>query len=166
MGFAQLVEGIHYETRVARVVHVVGDPEPDLTSDGVTYAWRGAAGDAELVELTTAHGGRAEAGSWDRVRPHRLGYCAGGRRHARRVRERRLGRRDHALLLDTKTHGLYQRRRIGTSVVCVAAEHARAAGCEWLHVDFVAELAAFYLDTCGFRPAEAGLIQLPSLGDP
>jgi hypothetical protein len=25
------------------------------------------------VELTTAHGGRAEAGSWDRVRPHSLG---------------------------------------------------------------------------------------------
>jgi hypothetical protein len=37
---------------------------------------------------------------------------------------------------------------------------ARAAGCEWLHVDFDEELRAFYLDACGFEPTAAGLIHL------
>jgi hypothetical protein len=37
---------------------------------------------------------------------------------------------------------------------------ARAAGCEWLHVDFGEHLAAFYVGACGFRPTPAGLIRL------
>lgn len=39
-------------------------------------------------------------------------------------------------------------------------ERARVAGCEWLHVDFEPRLRRFYLDACGFRPTEAGLIRL------
>ena len=45
-------------------------------------------------------------------------------------------------------------------MVAFAAEHARAAGCEWLHVDFDDELRAFYLEACGFEPTAAGLIHL------
>jgi len=45
-------------------------------------------------------------------------------------------------------------------MVALAIEEARAAGCEWLHVDFDDELRTFYLDACGFRPAPAGLIAL------
>ena len=71
---------------------------------------------------------------------------------------------DHAFLLDTKTHGANQRQGIGARVVRVAAEHAKAAGCEWLHVDFDAHLAPFYFDACGSRATDAGLIHLPSLG--
>lgn len=41
-----------------------------------------------------------------------------------------------------------------------AAGHARAAGCEWPHVDLADHLEPFYLDTCGFRPRKAGLIAL------
>jgi hypothetical protein len=41
---------------------VVDEPDPYLTADVVTYAWRGAVGDAELVELTTAHGGTGKPG--------------------------------------------------------------------------------------------------------
>jgi hypothetical protein len=37
---------------------------------------------------------------------------------------------------------------------------ARAAGCEWLHVDFEEHLRSFYVDRCGFRPTPAGLIAL------
>jgi ribosomal protein S18 acetylase RimI-like enzyme len=66
---------------------------------------------------------------------------------------------DHAFLVDTKTHGAFQRRGIATRVVLFAAEHARAAGCEWLHVDFD-DLRAFYLEACGFEPTPAGLIHL------
>lgn len=31
---------------------------------------------------------------------------------------------------------------------------------EWLHVDFDDHLKSFYFDACGFRPTNAGLIQL------
>jgi len=44
-----------------------------------------------------------------------------------------------------------------------AALHARASGCEWLHVDFEEHLTPFYFDACGFRPTRAGLIRLSSL---
>jgi ribosomal protein S18 acetylase RimI-like enzyme len=68
---------------------------------------------------------------------------------------------DHAFLLDTKTNPHYQHRGIGTAMVEMAARRSRQAGCEWLHVDFEAELRPFYLEACGFQPAEAaGLIHL------
>ena len=41
-----------------------------------------------------------------------------------------------------------------------AVSGARAAGCEWLHVDFDDHLRAFYFDACGFAPTNAGLIEL------
>ena len=120
-----------------------------------------------MVELVHAHGGDAEVGWWDRIRPHSLGWVTA------RVADGRLvgfvnvvsGGGDHAFVLDDKTHGAHQRQGIGTRLVDLAARHARAAGCEWLHVDFDADLAPFYFDACGFRPTTAGLIHLPSLGD-
>jgi len=69
---------------------------------------------------------------------------------------------DHAFLIDTKTRGSHQHRGIGTELVRVAVIHARAAGCQWLHVDFEPNLAAFYLDACGFRRADAALVHLPT----
>ena len=67
---------------------------------------------------------------------------------------------DHAFLLDTKTDPSHQRRGIGTALVAMAARRSREAGCEWLHVDFEAELRPFYLDACGFRRTDAGLVHL------
>ncbi|HEX2315607.1 MAG TPA: GNAT family N-acetyltransferase [Thermomonospora sp.] len=61
-----------------------------------------------------------------------------------------------------QTRGSRQHRGIGTAVVRLAVAHARAAGCEWLHVDFDPALRPFYIDACGFRPTDAGLIHLPS----
>jgi GNAT superfamily N-acetyltransferase len=66
----------------------------------------------------------------------------------------------HAFLLDTAVDPAWRRRGIGTGLVRVATADATAAGCEWLHVDFAAHLARFYLNDCGFRPTAAGLLRL------
>ena len=49
-----------------------------------------------------------------------------------------------------------RRRGVGSELVRRAAEQARAAGCEWLHVDFEDHLRGFYLDACGFRRRAPG----------
>jgi GNAT superfamily N-acetyltransferase len=66
----------------------------------------------------------------------------------------------HAFILDTIVSARRARQGIGTRLVAVAAAEARAAGCEWLHVDFEEELRPFYLDACGFEPTAAGLMAL------
>src|SRR5580704_1975053 len=67
----------------------------------------------------------------------------------------------HAYVLDTAVAGRVRRQGIGTTVVAVATERARAAGCEWLQVDFEgATLSRFYLQSCGFKPTTAGLVRL------
>ena len=70
---------------------------------------------------------------------------------------------DHPFLLDTKTRGEWQRRGVGTELVGRVAQRAKAAGCEWLHVDFEPDLRPVYFDACGFRPTDAGLIHVYSL---
>jgi predicted N-acetyltransferase YhbS len=50
---------------------------------------------------------------------------------------------------------------LGRRLVVAAAEGARSAGCEWLHVDFEERLRPFYLDACGFtraQPASCGCV--------
>jgi GNAT superfamily N-acetyltransferase len=66
----------------------------------------------------------------------------------------------HAFIIDTMVAASAQRRGVGTRLIEVAAENARAAGCEWLHVDFEDELRPFYFASCGFTPTNAGLIAL------
>jgi ribosomal protein S18 acetylase RimI-like enzyme len=66
----------------------------------------------------------------------------------------------HAFVLDTIVAVRARRRGVGKQLVALAVEGARAAGCEWLHVDFDDDLRAFYFDACGFRPTNAGLIAL------
>jgi hypothetical protein len=46
----------------------------DSVAARVQLAWRGEVVDAELVTLTESHGGNAEAGWWDRIRPYSLGW--------------------------------------------------------------------------------------------
>jgi ribosomal protein S18 acetylase RimI-like enzyme len=66
----------------------------------------------------------------------------------------------HAFLLDTSVDPAAQHRGIGAGLVRTAVRESARAGCEWLHVDFDPDLAAFYLDRCGFCPTDAGLIRL------
>lgn len=134
--------------------------------DELVYLWRDPIVDDEMVELVDTHGGRSEAGWWDQVRQHSLGWAT-----ARTADGLLVGfvnvawdGGDHAFLIDTKTRGDWQHRGVGTAVVRRAVLGAKAAGCEWLHVDFEPDLAPFYLEACGFRPTDAGLIHLESLG--
>jgi ribosomal protein S18 acetylase RimI-like enzyme len=151
-----------------RVQTTLTAEEAPVFPDGVVLRWRGSLSDEEMVDLVGSHGGVPAVGWWDEIRPQSVGWVTA-----------RLGDDgmlvgfvnvvtdggDHAFLLDTKTRGSHQRRGIGTRVVRFAAEHAKAAGCEWLHVDFDDELAEFYFEACGFKPTQAGLINLPSLPD-
>jgi GNAT superfamily N-acetyltransferase len=66
----------------------------------------------------------------------------------------------HAWIQDTMVAVSARRRGVGTALVEQARRAAREAGCEWLHVDFDDHLRGFYLDSCGFRPTNAGLIEL------
>jgi predicted N-acetyltransferase YhbS len=66
----------------------------------------------------------------------------------------------HAFILDTMVAIGARRHGIGAELVAVAVTEARAAGCEWLHVDFEDHLRAFYFEGCGFEPTNAGLIKL------
>lgn len=136
-----------------------GDAGPVM--DAISYAWRGPLGDDEMVDLVLSHGGHAVRGWWSKIQNYSLGWVTA------RDGDTLVGfvnvawdGGDHAFLIDTKTRGAYQRRGIGTTLVRHAAAQARAAGCEWLHVDFQPELRAFYFEARGFRPTEAGLIRL------
>jgi GNAT superfamily N-acetyltransferase len=67
--------------------------------------------------------------------------------------------RDHAFLLDPRVHPDFRHRGVGTELVRLAADAARDAGCEWLHVDFSPDLWPFYT-ACGFTPTDAGVVRL------
>jgi ribosomal protein S18 acetylase RimI-like enzyme len=129
----------------------------------IEYSWRGAVSDAEMVILVESHGGNAVPGWWDQIRAHSLGWMSAREPNGTLVGFVNIAwdGGDHAFLIDTKVAKDHQRRGIATELVRHATEHARDAGCEWLHVDFREELDAFYLDACGFRPTDAGLIHLP-----
>jgi len=66
----------------------------------------------------------------------------------------------HAFLEDTLVASTARHTGIGTQLVAVAAREAKAAGCEWLHVDFDDDLESFYFGACGFVPTKAGLLRL------
>jgi GNAT superfamily N-acetyltransferase len=132
-------------------------------TEPIEYAWRAPVTDDEMVALVRSYGGRAVPGWWDRIRQHSLGWVT-----ARLPTRELIGfvnvawdGCDHAFLIDTKVAAPFQRRGIATEVVRHAAHHAKAAQCEWLHVDFTEELTPFYAG-CGFGPTPAGLIHLPT----
>jgi predicted N-acetyltransferase YhbS len=129
----------------------------------IAYTWRG---DFENVELNALH---AEAfdhrlldDDWKRqVHDHSLGWvCA-------RDGDRLVGFVNvpwdggiHAFIIDPIVAASHGRQGIGTQLVATAVAEPRAAGCEWMHVDFDDHLRPFYFDACGFTPTNAGLISL------
>jgi hypothetical protein len=64
----------------------------------------------------------------------------------------------HAFILDTLVTARV--RSQGNQAHRGLCGNARAARCEWLHVDFEDHLRPFYFGSCGFRPINAGLIAL------
>ncbi|UFU06595.1 GNAT family N-acetyltransferase [Ruania halotolerans] len=133
-----------------------------MADDDAQISWRSTVSDAELVELTESHGGSPLPGWWDRLREHSLGWVT-----ARSPAGQLVGfvnvawdGGDHAFLIDTKTRPSHQHRGLGTAVVARAVQESRAAGCEWLFVDFGPDLTPFYIESCGFEPTPAGLVRL------
>ena len=66
----------------------------------------------------------------------------------------------HAWIQDVMVASSAGHRGIGRSLVAATRDAARAAGCEFLHVDFEHHLQGFYYDACGFEPTQAGLMRL------
>lgn len=129
----------------------------------IACEWRGVFDNAELNALHAegfAH--RAlDDDWWTRVSTHGLGWvCA--RRAGALVGFVNVAWDGgvHAFVLDTVVAGSVRGQGVGRQLVAHAADHARSAGCEWLHVDFEDHLRPFYVDACGFRPTSAGLISL------
>jgi ribosomal protein S18 acetylase RimI-like enzyme len=127
------------------------------------YEWRG---DFDNADVNALHAEAFEHKVLDddwvtQVRQHSLGWvCA-------RDGDRLVGFVNiawdgavHAFVVDTVVAANARRRGVGTQLIAVAEAGSRAAGCEWLHVDFEDHLRAFYFDGCGFRPTNAGLIAL------
>jgi hypothetical protein len=59
---------------------------------------------------------------------------------------------------DTIVAANVHRQGIGRRLIAIAVSRARAARCEWLHVNFEDNLRDFYFDACGFTPTNRGLI--------
>lgn len=131
-------------------------------SQAVSYTWREPITDQEMVDLVRSHGGSPSVGWWERIRVHSLGWVGARDRNGLLVGFVNVAwdGGDHAFLIDTKTRASFQHRGVGSELVRQAVINARAAGCEWLHVDFEPQLAPFYLDACDFRRTDAGLIRL------
>ncbi|MCI0689490.1 MAG: GNAT family N-acetyltransferase [Sporichthyaceae bacterium] len=130
----------------------------------IAYEWRGSFTNAEINPLHAEgfdHPVLIDDDWWSQVSRHSLGWvCA-------RLDGELVGFVNvawdggvHAFVLDTLVTGKLRRHGIGARLVAIAEEHARAAGCEWLHVDFDDHLRSFYFDACGFTPTNAGVIAL------
>jgi GNAT superfamily N-acetyltransferase len=129
----------------------------------MSYEWRGHFENAEVNALHAEGFGHPPLDDdWRaQVSAHSLGWvCArDGRELAGFVNVAWDGG-VHAFILDTLVTAAARHRGTGTGLVSLARDQARAAGCEWLHVDFEDDLRPFYLDRCGFTPTSAGLIAL------
>jgi GNAT superfamily N-acetyltransferase len=129
----------------------------------ITYEWRGEFTNSEVNALhADAFGHRLFADDWQSLTArHSLGWVTARRGNdlagfVNVVWDGQV----HAWIQDVMVASSSRRRGIGAGLVATARSGATDAGCEWLHVDFDAELAPFYLGACGFKPTGAGLIDL------
>ena len=131
----------------------------------ITYTWRG---DVSSTELNRLHADAFETrvygdDEWDWVAQleHSLGWVV-ARDGAALVGYVNVvwDGLVHAWIQDTMVATSARHRGVGKELIAVAAQGARQAGCEWLHVDFDDDLREFYFDACGFTPTNAGLIEL------
>jgi GNAT superfamily N-acetyltransferase len=132
----------------------------------IEYTWRGSFTNSEVNALHAdafAHRLYGDADwDWQRLcREHSLGWVTARRGEAL------VGFVNvvwdgfvHAWLQDEMVVSGAQRQGIGVALIREATFRARAAGCEWLHVDFDDDLRPFYLGAAGFTETNAGLIDL------
>jgi GNAT superfamily N-acetyltransferase len=132
----------------------------------VAYTWRGDFSNAEMNALhaeafETRVYDESEWNWHDQVERHSLGWVVA------REGEALVGFVNvpwdglvHAWIQDTMVARSARHRGVGKELIAAAANGARQAGCEWLHVDFDDDLREFYFDACGFTPTNAGLIEL------
>ncbi|MFF9908446.1 GNAT family N-acetyltransferase [Streptomyces olivaceus] len=129
----------------------------------ITYRWRADFDDTDLDALhAEGFGHPADGTDWRaRLERHSLGWvCAEEGGSLVGFVNVAWDGGAHAFLLDTVVARHCRSRGVGTRLVALAAEEARAAHCEWLHVDFEDHLRAFYVEACGFRETAAGLVAL------
>jgi GNAT superfamily N-acetyltransferase len=129
----------------------------------ISYVWRGRFGNDDLNALHAEGFGHPILADdwWTQVSQHSLGWvCARDDAGLVGFVNVAWDGAVHAFILDTLVTARARRQGVGTGLVALAVEQARAAGCEWLHVDFDDELGPFYFGRCGFRPTNAGLIAL------
>jgi predicted N-acetyltransferase YhbS len=129
----------------------------------VSFHWRGGFDNAEVNELhAEAFGHRVLEDDWQaQVQQHSLGWvCARDGAWLVGFVNVAWDGGVHAFVLDTMVRSGAARQGIGTELVAISVAESRAAGCEWLHVDFDDHLREFYFDACGFEPTNAGLIKL------
>jgi len=130
---------------------------------GISYEWRGHFENPELNELhAEGFDHRILDDDWrGQLERHSLGWvCAREGTELVGFVNVPWDGATHAFILDTLVARHARRQGIGTRLIAAAVDEARAAGCEWLHVDFDDELTRFYRDACGFVPTGAGLIGL------
>jgi GNAT superfamily N-acetyltransferase len=137
-----------------------------MLSGDITYSWRGAFTNAEIHALhADAFGTRLfDESEWNWVaqcNSFSLGWVVA------RDDSRFVGFVNvlwdglvHAFIEDVMVDATCRHRKIGVGLVHAARDGAREAGCEFLHVGFDADLAAFYVDACGFSPTNGGLMTL------
>jgi ribosomal protein S18 acetylase RimI-like enzyme len=130
----------------------------------IAYDWRGTfeSREVEVLHAEAFHHGVVEDFDWQKqTRDHSLGWvCARDGGELVGFVNVAWDGAGHAFILDTMVARSTGRQGVGTELVSVAVRHARAAGCEWLHVDFEDHLRSFYVDACGFAPTHAGVIGL------
>jgi hypothetical protein len=129
----------------------------------ITYEWRGAVDNLALEALHGQGFGHAALPyDWRaQLERHSLGWvCAFDETTLVGFVNVAWDGGVHAFVLDTVVAEDHGRASIGTELVAVATREAKAAGCEWLHVDFEDHLRDFYFRSCGFTPTNAGLISL------
>jgi ribosomal protein S18 acetylase RimI-like enzyme len=130
----------------------------------ITYAWRDDFASHEVASLHAEAFGNAQPTTADeraRLERHSLGWvCARDGGVLVGLVNVAWDGDVHAFILDTAVAASHRRQGIATRLVQIATDGARAAGCEWLHVDFEPHLRGFYFDVCGFVPTDAGLIAL------
>ena len=129
----------------------------------ITYEWRGPFDNAAVNALhAEGFGHRVLADDWwAQVNQHSLGWvCARDEAGLAGFVNVVWDGGVHAYLLDTLVTQRVRRQGVGSELVAIAAARTRAAGCQWLHVDFDDELRPFYFRSCGFRPTNAGLTAL------